>query len=163
QLGMETLGALRVALVDERPASGRDKPLRLVPKDRVNRRAHVAERTVGLEDQGDVGRVLHQRPEALLARPQPLLVAGQPAIGAAAARRGTGAARGGPPEPGPPPGGAAGPRARPARRGAPARRPRGRGREAPGGSPGRLPPPPDPARGPPRARLVKAPRQYQGE
>src|SRR5262245_42620612 len=83
QLGVERLGALRVAFVDERPAPGPHEALGIVAEDGVDRRAHVADRSVGLHDQDDVGRVLHQSPEALLARPEPLLVARQPAMGAA--------------------------------------------------------------------------------
>ena len=82
QLGVEDLRALRVSLVDERPAAGPDQPVRLVAQDRLDRGAHVPDRAIGLENEDDVGSVLHEGAEALLARAEPLLLARQPAVGA---------------------------------------------------------------------------------
>ena len=82
QLGVEDLRALRVSLVDERPAAGPGQPVRLVAQDRLDRGAHVPDRAVGLENEDDVGSVLHEGAEALLARAEPLLLARQQAVGA---------------------------------------------------------------------------------
>ena len=74
--------------------AGPDQPVRLVAEHRLDRGAHVPDRAVGLEHEDDVGSVLHERPEALLARAEPLLLARQPAVARArAAGRGSRASR----------------------------------------------------------------------
>ena len=80
---MEGLRALSIAFVNERPASRAHQPVRLVREDRLDSGADVPDRAVRLQHEDDVGGVLHQRPEALLARAKPLLLGRQAPVRAA--------------------------------------------------------------------------------